>query len=111
MGDKKHKSRRYKPSNSSSSKAREPAPVQHIELAKIDPSPLNRDARGIDDLVASVREHGILEPIKLRPNGERFEIVYGERRWRASKKLGLETVPATVEDLSDAEAHELRLVE
>jgi ParB family chromosome partitioning protein len=111
MSDKKHKSRRYKPSNSSSSRAREPAPVQHIELAKIDPSPLNRDARGIDDLVASVREHGVLEPIKLRPNGERFEIVYGERRWRASKKLGFKAVPATVEDLSDAEAHELRLVE
>jgi ParB family chromosome partitioning protein len=53
----------------------------------------------------------VLEPIKLRPKGERFEIVYGERRWRASRKLGLDTIPATVEDLSDAEAHQLRLIE
>jgi ParB family chromosome partitioning protein len=111
MGDKRHKSRKHKPSSSSSSNAREPLPVKRIELAVIDPSPLNRDARGIDDLLASIREHGVLEPIKLRPKGERFEIVYGERRWRASRKLGLDTIPANVEDLSAAEAHELRLVE
>jgi ParB family chromosome partitioning protein len=110
MGDKKLKPRKQKPSHSCSN-AREPLPVQRVELAKVDPSPLNRDARGIDDLLASIREHGVLEPIKLRPKGERFEIVYGERRWRASRKLGLNTIPATVEDLSDAEAHELRLVE
>jgi ParB family transcriptional regulator, chromosome partitioning protein len=111
MGERKHPSKRHKPSNSSSSRMREPVLVQRIELAKIDPSPHNRDARSIDNLVASVREHGVLEPIKLRPNGERFEIVYGEQRCRASRDLGLETIPATVEHFSDAEAHEIRLVE
>jgi ParB family chromosome partitioning protein len=85
--------------------------VQRIELEKIDPSPLNRDARSIEDLLVSIREHGILEPIKLRPKGERFEIVYGERRWRASKRLGLADVPATIEDLSDADAHAQRCIE
>ena len=58
-----------------------------------------------------MREHGIQQPVKVRPKGERFEIVYGERRYRAAKAVGLKELPATVEDLSDEEAHELRIVE
>jgi ParB family chromosome partitioning protein len=93
------------------SKCPEPLPVQLIALEKVDPSPLNRDARNIDDLVASVRVHGIQQPIKLRPQGSRFEIVYGERRFRAARKVGLKEIPATVEELSDEEAQEIRIVE
>ncbi len=93
------------------SRCLEPLPVQLIALEKIDPSPLNRPARNIDDLVMSVREHGIQQPIKLRPQGSRFEIVHGERRFRAARKVGLKEIPATVEDLSDEDAQEIRIVE
>ncbi|WP_243338298.1 ParB/RepB/Spo0J family partition protein [Anaeromyxobacter soli] len=89
----------------------EPQIVRLIAIDDIDPSPLNRSARNIDELVASVREHGVQQPIKLRPKGSRFEIVYGERRYRAAKQVGLKELPATVEDLTDEEAHELRIVE
>ena len=89
----------------------EPLPVRLVRIDDIDPSPRNRTARNIDELAASVREHGIQQPIKVRPKGSRFEIVYGERRYRAAKQVGLKDVPATVENLSDEEAHELRIVE
>ena len=92
-------------------KAVEPLPIQLIALTDIDPSPLNREARNVDDLVASVKEHGVQQPIKVRPQGVRFEIVYGERRFRAAKAAGLKTIPATVEDLTNEAAHELRVVE
>ncbi len=89
----------------------EPLLVRLIAIDDIDPSPLNRSARNIDELVASVREHGVQQPIKVRPKGSRFEIVYGERRYRAAKQVGLKEIPASVEDLTDEEAHELRIVE
>jgi ParB family transcriptional regulator, chromosome partitioning protein len=89
----------------------EPLPVRLVPIDDIDPSPRNRTARNIDELVASVREHGIQQPIKVRPKGSRFEIVYGEWRYRAAKQVGLKDLPATVEDLTDEEAHELRIVE
>lgn len=89
----------------------QPLPVRLIPIDEIDPSPLNRVARNIDELVASVREHGVQQPIKVRPKGARFEIVYGERRYRAAKDVGLKELPATVEVLTDEEAHELRIVE
>jgi hypothetical protein len=85
----------------------EPLLVRVVAIDDIDPSPLNRSARNIDDLAASVREHGVQQPIKVRPRGSRFEIVYGERRYRAAKQVGLKEVPATVEELTDEEAHEL----
>ena len=88
-----------------------PLPVQVIALDEIDPSPINRDAGNIDDLVPSVQEHGVQQPIKVRPQGDRFEIVFGERRFRAAKKVGLKGIPATVEDLTDEEALELRVIE
>jgi ParB family chromosome partitioning protein len=89
----------------------EPLPIRLVPINDIDPSPRNRTARNVDDLLESVREHGIQQPVKLRPKGKRFEIVYGERRYRAAKAVGLKELPATVEDLSDEEAHELRIIE
>jgi ParB family chromosome partitioning protein len=89
----------------------EPLLVRLVAIGDIDPSPVNRSARNIDELVASVRAHGVQQPIKVRPKGSRFEIVYGERRYRAAKQVGLKEIPATVEDLTDEEAHELRIVE
>lgn len=62
-------------------------------------------------LVESIRRHGVLQPIVIRPASDGFEVVAGERRWRAAEAAGLATVPAVVRPLSDREALELALVE
>ena len=63
------------------------------------------------ELTASIQEHGILQPLLVRPAAGRFEIVAGERRWRAAKAAGLATVPAVVREMSDRDAAVMALVE
>jgi ParB family chromosome partitioning protein len=65
----------------------------------------------LTELAASVREKGVLEPILVRPKGSRFEILAGERRYRAATEAGLAEVPCIVRDASDAEMMEIALVE
>ena len=87
-------------------------PVVTLDVAKIDPFPLNREATAdLAPLVESVRQYGVQQAIRVRPLADRFEIVYGERRWRACKKLGLTTIPAVVAPLSDEEAQAIRVLE
>ncbi|MBI4277452.1 MAG: ParB/RepB/Spo0J family partition protein [Armatimonadetes bacterium] len=69
------------------------------------------DGGEFEELVASVREHGILQPIIVRPRGDKHEVVVGERRWRAAVAAGLRTVPAVVRSLTDRETLEIALVE
>ncbi len=75
----------------------------------------NFDKAGLTELAGSIKEHGILQPILVRPvsgNGKPlYEIVAGERRYRASKMLGLTEIPATVRELSDPEAQEVQIIE
>jgi ParB family chromosome partitioning protein len=70
------------------------------------------DAAGLAELAASIREHGVLEPIlvRRRPSGA-FEIIAGERRWRAAQQVGLKDVPIFQHDLGDEAAFEAALVE
>lgn len=71
-----------------------------------------RQAMGdLSELVASVREKGVLEPILVRPVGGRFQIIAGERRYRAAMEAGLAEIPCVVREASDAEVMELALVE
>jgi ParB family chromosome partitioning protein len=65
----------------------------------------------LGELAASIREHGVLQPILVRPAGDEYEIIAGERRWRASKLAGKETIPAIVERFDDATALEIALIE
>jgi ParB family chromosome partitioning protein len=68
----------------------------------------------IDELAASIREKGVLQPILVRPAPDlerHFEIVAGERRWRASQKAGLHTLPALVRELDDAQVLEIAVIE
>lgn len=65
----------------------------------------------LDELVQSIKEHGVVQPVLVRKVTGGYEIVAGERRWRAAAKAGLETVPAVVKDLSDRQAMEIGLVE
>ena len=72
------------------------------------------DAADLDDLAASIREKGVVQPILVRPVGgaaDSYEIIAGERRWRAAQKVGLHDVPVVVHDVSDKEALELAIIE
>ena len=72
----------------------------------------NFDAGAMDDLIASVKAHGVLQPILVRPvAGGRFEIIAGERRWRAAQAAGLHEMPAVVRPLDDRTAFEIALIE
>ncbi|HEX6971353.1 MAG TPA: ParB/RepB/Spo0J family partition protein, partial [Limnochordia bacterium] len=65
----------------------------------------------LEELAASIREHGVLEPVIVRPVEAGYELVVGERRWRAAQLAGVETVPAIVREMGEREAMELALVE
>ncbi|MFL5647803.1 MAG: ParB/RepB/Spo0J family partition protein, partial [Chloroflexota bacterium] len=66
----------------------------------------------LDELSASIREHGVLQPILVRPldDGE-FQLIAGERRWRASRQAGLTTIPALIEEIDDDTALEIAIIE
>ncbi|WP_261664766.1 ParB/RepB/Spo0J family partition protein [Deinococcus sp. Marseille-Q6407] len=63
------------------------------------------------ELAQSIREKGILQPLLVRPRGDGFEIVAGERRWRASQLAGVDELPVIIRDLSDREALEIAIIE
>lgn len=65
----------------------------------------------IDELAASIREHGVVQPLVVRRVGERYELIAGERRWRASTKVGLKQVPVVVRDTDDDAMLEVALIE
>jgi ParB family chromosome partitioning protein len=88
---------------------------EDMPLADLRRSPLNPrkhfDQAGLEELSRSIRELGIIEPLVARPVGDAFEIVAGERRFRAATLAGLEVVPCTVKHLSDSQALEIMVVE
>jgi ParB family transcriptional regulator, chromosome partitioning protein len=70
------------------------------------------DENELTDLANSIRAHGVLQPILVRPiPGNKFEIVAGERRWRAAQRAGLHSIPAVVRDLNEVEVLEIAIVE
>ena len=90
--------------------------VRVLPVERIEPNPqqprLAFDEETLQELAASIREHGVLQPILVRPLGNSdYQLVAGERRWRASKLAGLATIPALVEDLDDDTALEISIIE
>jgi ParB family chromosome partitioning protein len=89
--------------------------VQPIVLSKIIPSPLQPRTEFRDDhlkeLVESIREHGIIQPLIVRLNGDHYELIAGERRWRAAKEAGLAEAPVIVRTATDLEVLELAIIE
>src|SRR5437868_10502273 len=89
--------------------------VHQIQLASIVPSALQprkdfgREA--LQELIDSIRQHGIIQPLIVRQAGARFELIAGERRWRAAQEIGLTEVPAIVRTANDLEVLELSLIE
>jgi ParB family transcriptional regulator, chromosome partitioning protein len=69
------------------------------------------DQGKLEELAASILEHGVVQPIVVRPHGNRYEIVAGERRWRATQLAGLEKIPALVREFSEGEVMEIALIE
>src|SRR6266508_4135305 len=86
-----------------------------VDLKQIQPNRLNPRTQfsksGLDDLAASIRQYGILEPIIVRPSNGHYEVVVGERRYRAAQQAGLDEVPVLIHDYTDEEVMEINLVE
>src|SRR5437899_8811025 len=89
--------------------------VHQIQLASIVPSALQprKDFRreALQELVDSIRQHGIIQPLIARQSGARFELIAGERRFRAAQEIGLITVPAIIRTANDLEVLEISLIE
>ena len=89
--------------------------LMEVELKKIRPNRLNPrldiNIIRLNDLADSIRQVGLLEPLVVRPVGNGYEVVVGERRYRASQQVGLKTVPVVVRQYTDEEVIELNLVE
>jgi ParB family chromosome partitioning protein len=90
-------------------------PKTQVDIDKISPSPFQPrrafDEIKLQELAMSIRSQGIIQPLVVRPKGERFELIAGERRWRAAVKAGLSTVPVVVRQASDRDALQLALIE
>jgi ParB family chromosome partitioning protein len=89
--------------------------VRDVPLDHVVPSPLQPRTQFVesplDDLMESIRQHGIIQPLIVRPVNGKLELIAGERRWRASKKLGLATVPVIEREASDRDVLEMALIE
>ncbi len=89
--------------------------IKEIELAHIRPSRLNPrlevNLERLNELAESIREVGLLEPIIVRPVNTEYEVVVGERRYRASQQVGLKKVPSIIREYSDDEVVQLNLIE
>jgi ParB family chromosome partitioning protein len=89
--------------------------VQRIAINQIVPTPLQPRTDFRDDvlqeLVDSIREHGIIQPLIARKRGDTFELIAGERRWRAAQRVGLLEAPVIVREASDQDVLELALIE
>ena len=92
-----------------------PNSIKELPVDKVIPNPeqprMTFHEETLQELAASIREHGVLQPILVRPAGEEYQIIAGERRWRASKLAGKETIPAIIERFDDATALEIALIE
>lgn len=89
--------------------------VAELEIKLIDRNPQQPrrefDSEKLNELADSIREHGVVQPIVVKPVGERYQIVAGERRWRAAQLAGLIKVPAVVRPFTEQEQMEIALIE
>lgn len=91
------------------------AASQTLRISEIEPNRSqprkNFDDETISALADSIKQHGILQPLLVRPYGNGYQIVAGERRWRAARMLGMSEVPVQIKELTDSEAMQLALIE
>jgi len=89
--------------------------VRQIRVDEIVPSPYQPrsvfDEERIEELCRTIRTHGVIQPIIVREKNGKYELIAGERRWRAVRRLGLEHIPAIVRNLNDSQAASVSLIE
>jgi ParB family chromosome partitioning protein len=89
--------------------------IRHIPVAKIVPNPYQPravfDDDKIDELCETIKVHGVIQPIVVRERSGIFEIIAGERRWRAVTRLGMEKIPAIIKDFNNEQAASIALIE
>ncbi|AKF93712.1 nucleoid occlusion protein [Brevibacillus laterosporus] len=89
--------------------------IKQIPVDEIVPNPYQPrtvfDDEKIEELCQTIKTHGIIQPIVVRVRNNQFEIIAGERRWRASKKIGMERIPAIVKDFNDTQTASIALIE
>lgn len=89
--------------------------VQDIVISEITANPhqprKHFDQEKLEELASSIQQYGVVQPIVVRKLSGGYELVAGERRWRASRKIGLKVIPAVVRDYSDSEMMEIALIE
>jgi ParB family chromosome partitioning protein len=95
--------------------SKSPNSIKELPVGRVVPNPeqprMTFHEETLQELAASIREHGVLQPILVRPAGDDYQIIAGERRWRASKLAGKDTIPAIIERFDDATALEIALIE
>src|SRR2546427_8585278 len=85
-------------------------PIEKIEVNPNQPRKVF-DFTALDELAASIRASGVIQPIIVRRYGDGYQLIAGERRWRAARQAGLDRIPAIVREATDAQSIELALVE
>ena len=85
-------------------------PVEEIIPNRFQPR-INFDETALNELANSIKQYGIVQPLVLRPLGDKYEIIAGERRYKAANIAGLSVVPAIVTDMDDDTSAEVALVE
>ena len=89
--------------------------MAEIRLADIVPNPTQPrtvfDEEALEELADSIKQLGLIQPITVKRSGDKYIIISGERRWRASEKAGLENIPAYIRDVDDTTLHAMALVE
>ena len=89
--------------------------VTNLKLVDIEPNKAQArkkfDDEALDDLASSIKEYGVIQPIVVTKKGEYYQIIAGERRWRASKKAGLTEIPAIIREDDEQRNKEISLIE
>jgi len=104
-----------KPKETTLAETKEAVGANFITIDKIVTSStqprINFNKQKMAELIMSVKEKGVVEPILVRPKNDKYEIIAGERRWRAATEAGFDTIPVIIKDVSDKEALEMSLIE
>jgi ParB family chromosome partitioning protein len=96
-------------------KAKPMEEMTEINLSDIIPNPTQPrtefDEEALEELAESIRQLGLIQPITVKRSGDKYIIISGERRWRASQRAGLEAIPAYIREVDDTTLHAMALVE
>lgn len=94
---------------------KEEQPKTMLKVSQIEPNReqprKNFDEAALEELAESIRQHGVIQPLLVKPKGKHYEIIAGERRWRAAKLAKVKEVPVVIRDYSDQEMMEIALIE